>query len=181
MDNLCQWYVKSKNTCLQGTLTMDNLCQWYVKSKNTCLQGTLTMDNLCQRYVKSKDTCLQGTLTMDNLCQWYVKSKNTSLQGTLTMDNLCQWMSRVKTPVCRALLRWTKTICVTDVQEWRHLQDCAVMSSAHELFYSYSRTSMARTPMPRLPWMSRTRSWVRRDFLQIRYTDNLGRFSSLIL
>ena len=40
----------------------------------------------------------------------------------------------------------------------------------------YSRTSMARTPMARLPWMSRTHSWVRRDFLQIRYTDNLGRF-----
>ena len=47
--------------------------------------------------------------------------------------------------------------------------------------HKYSRTAMARTPMARLPWMSRTRSRVRRDFLQIRYTDNLGRFSSFIL
>ena len=47
--------------------------------------------------------------------------------------------------------------------------------------HTYSRTSVARTPMARLPWTSQTRSWVRRDFLQVRYTDNLGRFSSIIL
>ena len=40
---------------------------------------------------------------------------------------------------------------------------------------------MAWTPMACLPWMSRTHSWVRRYFLQIRYMDNLGRFSSFIL
>ena len=40
---------------------------------------------------------------------------------------------------------------------------------------------MARTQMAHLPWMSQTRSLVRRDFLQIQYTDNLGTFSSLIL
>ena len=47
--------------------------------------------------------------------------------------------------------------------------------------YYYRWTSMARTPMALLPWMSRTRSRVHRNFPKIRYTDNLGRFSSFIL
>ena len=57
----------------------------------------------------------------------------------------------------------------------------SLLSSEKQNKTIYSRTSMARTPMALLPWMSRTRSRVRRDFLQIRYTDNLGRFSTFIL
>ena len=45
----------------------------------------------------------------------------------------------------------------------------------------YSRTSVAQIPMARLPRMSQTGSWVRRDFLQIRYKDNLGRCFFLYL
>ena len=33
-------------------------------------------------------------------------------------------------------------------------------------FYKYSRTSMARTPMARLPWLIRTRFWVRTKFFR---------------
>ena len=48
-----------------------------------------------------------------------------------------------------------------------HVSLCLVSPRSSSVLFKYSRTSVARTPMARLPWMSRTRSWVRRDFLQI--------------